>query len=74
MNSLITAFGILGRDERVKCIVVTGHGHSFCVGADLDVGFGGGQAGRSLGSGLGKEGDGYTKENKDGGDKWNFAP
>lgn len=27
-------------DERVKCIVLTGAGDSFCAGADLQMGFG----------------------------------
>ena len=30
-------------DERVKCIVVTGAGKTFCAGADLDIGFHGGR-------------------------------
>ena len=29
-------------DERVKCIVLTGAGKTFCAGADLDIGFTGG--------------------------------
>jgi enoyl-CoA hydratase/carnithine racemase len=30
-------------DERVKVIVLTGAGKTFCAGADLDIGFHGGQ-------------------------------
>lgn len=33
------AFTLFDLDDRVKCIVVTGHGRMFCAGADLDIGF-----------------------------------
>ncbi|PYH49914.1 enoyl-CoA hydratase/isomerase family protein [Aspergillus saccharolyticus JOP 1030-1] len=33
------AFTTLDRDERVKVIIVTGAGDTFCAGADLDIGF-----------------------------------
>ncbi|PYH77515.1 enoyl-CoA hydratase/isomerase family protein [Aspergillus uvarum CBS 121591] len=33
------AFTTLDRDERVKVIVLTGAGDTFCAGADLDIGF-----------------------------------
>ncbi|KAF1914262.1 enoyl-CoA hydratase/isomeras-like protein [Ampelomyces quisqualis] len=39
------AYAMFDRDERVKCIVVTGTGRMFCAGADLDVGFGEGAGG-----------------------------
>ncbi|KAJ5305898.1 hypothetical protein N7508_004913 [Penicillium antarcticum] len=36
-------FPMFDVDERVKVIVLTGAGKTFCAGADLDIGFGGGQ-------------------------------
>jgi enoyl-CoA hydratase/carnithine racemase len=34
-TELTHAFTIFDVDDRVKCIVVTGHGRIFCAGADL---------------------------------------
>ncbi|KAK6362350.1 hypothetical protein TWF730_006044 [Orbilia blumenaviensis] len=42
-DELIKAFGFFDADDRVKCIVVTGHGKIFCAGADLELGFRGGE-------------------------------
>ncbi|KAJ5171215.1 Crotonase core [Penicillium coprophilum] len=36
-------FPMFDVDERVKVIVLTGAGQTFCAGADLDIGFGGGR-------------------------------
>jgi enoyl-CoA hydratase/carnithine racemase len=35
-DELIAAFNLFSRDERVRCIVLTGAGRAFCAGADLD--------------------------------------
>ncbi|KAK0978226.1 hypothetical protein LTR91_013031 [Friedmanniomyces endolithicus] len=43
MHELEHAFQLFDVDDRVKCIVVTGHGRIFCAGADLGRGFVGGQ-------------------------------
>ena len=43
MAELEEVFNIFAVDNRVKGIVVTGHGKMFCAGADLDVGFTGGK-------------------------------
>jgi len=43
MREMEQAFGMFDVDDRVKCIVVTGHGRIFCAGADLEQGFVGGQ-------------------------------
>lgn len=42
---LESAYAMFDVDERVRCIVVTGHGRIFCAGADLDDGFGEGVSG-----------------------------
>lgn len=44
---LESAYAMFSADDRVKCIVVTGHGRIFCAGADLDEGFGPGARGDS---------------------------
>lgn len=36
-----TLFPLFNVDERVKVIVLTGAGKTFCAGADLDIGFSG---------------------------------
>ncbi|KXT05211.1 hypothetical protein AC578_8375 [Pseudocercospora eumusae] len=43
MSELEHAYTLFDIDDRVKCIVHTGHGKMFCAGADLDTGFVGGQ-------------------------------
>ena len=35
-SELVQAFDLLSHDSRVRAIVVTGHGHIFCAGADLE--------------------------------------
>ena len=45
MQESITQFyTLVNADDRVKCVVLTGHGKMFCAGADLDIGFLGGAA------------------------------
>lgn len=39
MLELEEAFTLFDIDDRVRCIVVTGHGKMFCAGADLELGF-----------------------------------
>ena len=39
MRECEQALELFDVDDRVKCIVITGHGKMFCAGADLDVGF-----------------------------------
>ena len=39
MREIEHAFELFDVDDRVKCIVITGHGKMFCAGADLDIGF-----------------------------------
>ncbi len=43
MLDLENAFRTFDVDERVKVIVLTGAGKTFCAGADLDIGFQGGK-------------------------------
>jgi enoyl-CoA hydratase/carnithine racemase len=43
MRELEKMFELIDVDDRVKCVVVSGHGKMFCAGADLDVGFRSGQ-------------------------------
>ncbi|PVI06668.1 enoyl-CoA hydratase/isomeras-like protein [Periconia macrospinosa] len=43
MVELEEAYAMFDIDDRVKCIVFTGRGNIFCAGADLDVGFVGGE-------------------------------
>ncbi len=37
-HDLARAFHMLDQDDRVKAIVVTGEGKTFCAGADLEIG------------------------------------
>ena len=39
MRELENIFELADVDDRIKCIVVAGHGKMFCAGADLDIGF-----------------------------------
>ncbi|EEY20361.1 enoyl-CoA hydratase/isomerase family protein [Verticillium alfalfae VaMs.102] len=39
LDELEAAYDLVNRDERVRAIVLTGSGQSFCSGADLQVGF-----------------------------------
>lgn len=43
MEELESALELLDADERVRCVVFTGHGRIFCAGADLETGFVGGR-------------------------------
>jgi len=43
MLDLENVFRIFDVDERVKVIVLTGAGKTFCAGADLEIGFQGGK-------------------------------
>ena len=43
MEEMERAFAMFDVDDRVKAIVVTGHGKMFCAGADLDMGLNGGK-------------------------------
>ena len=39
LEELLAAYCLFDADDRVKAIVVTGHGKVFCAGADLNQGF-----------------------------------
>ena len=39
MREIVSAYEMFAVDDRVKVIVLTGHGRMFCAGADLEVGF-----------------------------------
>ena len=39
MEEFLAAYELFNVDDRVKCIVLTGHGRMFCAGADMDIGF-----------------------------------
>jgi enoyl-CoA hydratase/carnithine racemase len=39
MADIVRAWELFHVDDRVKAIVVTGHGKMFCAGADLATGF-----------------------------------
>ena len=41
MHDFELCYPIFDVDERVKCIVLTGAGKTFCAGADLEIGFNG---------------------------------
>ena len=36
-EEIASVFGVLGRDEELRSIVLTGHGKSFCAGVDLKI-------------------------------------
>ena len=38
-EELVHVFSLFDVDDRVKCVVLTGAGKTFCAGADIDVGF-----------------------------------
>lgn len=38
-EELVMLWNAFDTDDRVKCIVMTGHGKMFCAGADLQLGF-----------------------------------
>lgn len=38
-QSLETVYDLVDRDERIKAVVLTGKGKTFCAGADLEIGF-----------------------------------
>ncbi|KAL5359235.1 ClpP/crotonase-like domain-containing protein [Aspergillus floccosus] len=47
-EELERVFGMCDVDERVKAIVLTGSGNTFCAGADLEIGFSGGPKERTV--------------------------
>lgn len=38
-ESIVTFYKLVNADDRVKVVVLTGHGKMFCAGADLDIGW-----------------------------------
>jgi len=40
LNEILNVLAYIKHDDRVRCVVLTGHGNIFCAGADLDSGFG----------------------------------
>lgn len=40
-QSLQTVYDLVDRDDRIKAVVLTGKGKTFCAGADLEIGFSG---------------------------------
>lgn len=40
IEELVTAYEYFKANDRIKAVVVTGAGKGFCVGADLEIGFG----------------------------------
>lgn len=55
-ESVCTLYTMVNADDRVKVVVLTGHGKMFCAGADLDIGFLGGAS---------KTGGGHGKNERD---------
>lgn len=55
MEEVEKAFQLFDLDDRVKCIVVTGHGRIFCAGADLATSFR-----RTENEGINEHRDGYV--------------
>jgi enoyl-CoA hydratase/carnithine racemase len=49
MHDFELCYPMFDVDERVKCVVLTGAGKTFCAGADLEIGFNG--AGTAEGEG-----------------------
>jgi len=40
LDEILTVLNYIKHDERIRCLVLTGHGNIFCAGADLESGFG----------------------------------
>lgn len=38
-REIVHAYSLIDRDDRVKCVVMTGHGKMFCAGSDMNMGF-----------------------------------